>query len=64
MSTTPFLFDANGLAQIQRVNDEIKRNTRKGLRDDRTLPLLDAAEDDNDWSISDGGSRVGTVTIR
>ena len=65
-----FLFDADGIAQIQRVNDEIARNSRAGKRTDRTMPLLDIAEaggaddDAGTWSINYGGSRVGTVTIR
>ena len=60
------LFGAEDLRRIEKVNTEIKRNTaaaraRRGAAD---TPLLDAGDDaDGDgevWTMSYGGSRVGS----
>ena len=59
MSSTPKerpLFGAEDLRQIERVNDEITRNSRAGLKGQPARPLFDDQDAGNDWSI--GTTRI------
>ena len=60
------LFGAEDLHQIERVNDEIDRHGRAGLKNQPQHPLFADVDDDDDgddWSISYGGTKVGTARI-
>lgn len=57
------LFGAEDLKRIERINAEIDRNGRAGLRNQPTSPLLDDLDADfhGEWTISFGSTRIGTI---
>ena len=60
------LFGAEDLHDIERVNKEIDRNSRAGRSGQPARPLFEDQDqaDGDGWSISYGGTRIGTARQR